>query len=91
MLNLNSFLFILSVTSLICVNNGEMNLNQEMFKKIKEEVSISNSLKLNNDYVKHLLYHPFHRLHKKHLLHIKKKHPHKHGIHNLMKKQTIRN
>ena len=43
--------------------------------------------RFNDVYWKHLLYHPFHRLHKKHLFHLQKNHQHKQGNHSSIKKR----
>lgn len=86
-MRLNVFLLILTIFGHVglfdCNENGissqELSkMSREMVKKIKEAVSLFSNLikvQLNSNYVRHLLYHPFHRLHKKHLLHRQRKHP----------------
>lgn len=78
LLKLNVLLLIFTVLGLVSLFDcSDVVSSRELAKKTKDTVLLSNLIKLNGDYVKHLLYHPFHRLHKKHLLHRQRKHPYR--------------
>jgi hypothetical protein len=81
MLKFNFLLFVLFLLIIGC-SNRQVN-------EIRDEVSFS-KLDFDNFCVKHLLYHPFHRLHKKHMLHRQRKHPHKHGNHSSIRRKLNR-
>ena len=73
MRTLNAFLLLFTVLGLVNLFDCSDGVSgQELIKKIKDTVLLYSNL-IRLDYVKHLLYHPFHRLHKKHLLHRQRK------------------
>lgn len=80
-------IFSLLILNLVLNCENWMQKSHESIKETTKESSVSFLKRLNYDYLKHLFYHPFHRLHKKHLFHLHKNPKHKNANYSTIKRR----